>query len=125
MNDADSESKVSEMVDEVFSQSKYRFLLMIFMAIVASTGLVVISMAMYNGSGAAQLDLSRPGYNDVRDQVDKTDNTLTNFPETGSISQTVIDNFGKAYSAESQKIKAVDAFGGDPLSPEALGISAE
>ena len=125
MNDADSESKVSEIVDEVFSQSKYRFLLMIFMAIVASTGLVVISMAMYNGSGAAQLDLSRPGYNDVRDQVDKTDNTLTNFPETGSISQTVIDNFGKAYSAESQKIKAVDAFGGDPLSPEALGISAE
>ena len=125
MNDADSESKVSEMVDEVFSQSKYRFLLMIFLAIVASTGLVAISMAIYNSSGAAQLDLSRPGYNDVRDQVDKTDNTLTNFPETGNISQTVIDNFGKAYSAESQKIKAVDAFGGDPLSPEALGLSAE
>lgn len=125
MNDDDSESKVSEIVDEVFAQSKYRFLLLIIMSIAISGGLVAVSMAMYNVSGAAQLDLSRPGYNDVRDQVDKTDNTVILFPETGSISQSAINGFGKELTSESQKIQAVDAFGGDPLSPEALGLSAE
>lgn len=74
--------KFPKLLMKFFAQSKYRFLLLIIMSIAISGGLVAVSMAMYNVSGAAQLDLSRPGYNDVRDQVDKTDNTVILFPET-------------------------------------------
>ena len=121
---SEPESKVSEIVDEVFSRSKYRFLLMIFISIVAAGGLVAISMAMYSSSGAAQLDLSRPGYKDVRDKADKSDDSLTSFSETGTVSQKVIKNFSEQFDTSYQKLKSFDAFGGDPLNPTALGLGS-
>jgi hypothetical protein len=96
---------------------------MIFFAIAVSTVLVSISMSIYNSSGAAQLDLSRPGYQDVRDQADKNNSGFIDFSDMGSINQTVLNSFGNQYKTQSTKIKTVDAFGTDPLSPTALGIS--
>lgn len=119
----ESDSKVSEIVDEVFSRSKYRFLFMIFSSVIIAGGLVAISMAIYSSSGAAQLDLSRPGYKDVRSQADKSSDSFLDFAETGIMSQKVIDEFNKKFDAEYQKLKSFDAFGGDPLNPSALGIS--
>ena len=119
----ESESKMSEIVDEVFSRSKYRFLLMIFSAVIIAGGLVAISMAIYSSSGAAQLDLSRPGYKDVRSQADKSDDSFMDFSELGIVNQKVIDEFNKKFNAEYEKLKSFDAFGGDPLNPTALGLS--
>ncbi len=119
----DSDSKMSEMVDEVFSRSKYRFLFMIFSAVIIAGGLVAISMAIYSSSGAAQLDLSRPGYKDVRSQADKSSDSFMDFSELGTISQKVIDEFNKKFNVEYEKLKLFDAFGGDPLNPTALGLS--
>lgn len=125
MNEPESiQSEISEKVEEVLSQSKYRFLIMIFVAICISAGLVSISMSIYNSSGAAQLDLSRPGYQDVRDQADKNDNGLIDFSDIGPINQTILDNYYSQYKTQSDKIKIVNAFSTDPLSPEALGISS-
>jgi hypothetical protein len=123
MNETDS--KMSEIVDEVFSRSKYRFLLMIFLSVIVAGGLVSISMAMYSSSGAAQLDLSRPGYKDVRSKADKSSDSFMDFSELGTVTQKVIDEFNKKFDTESQKLKSFDAFGGDPLNPTALGISSE
>ena len=119
----ESDSKMSEIVDEVFSRSKYRFLFMIFSSVIIAGGLVAISMAIYGSSGAAQLDLSRPGYKDVRSQADKSSDSFLDFAETGIMSQKVIDEFNKKFDAEYKKLKSFDAFGGDPLNPSALGIS--
>jgi len=107
---------------EVTFISRYRFLLLIVISIVISFILVSISLAMYNSNGAAQLDLSRPGYQDVRSQAVTSDSDLQDFPSTGSISQTTISEFKLIYAGQAQKVNAVDAFGGDPLSPEALGL---
>ena len=53
-------------------------------SIVVALILVVVSMALYASSGAAQLDLSRPGYQSVQDKVDRTD-TFQSFSANGPV----------------------------------------
>lgn len=79
---------------------------------------------MYNGSGAAQLDLSRPGYISVRSQATNNSDDFGIYSSTGAMSKDVIVEFKTLYDSQAQKIKIVDAFGGDPLSPDALGLNA-
>jgi len=93
-------------------------LLLIITVIVAST-LTVVSVIIYNSSGAAQLDLSRPGYRSVSDQVEKNDEIDT-YGASGRVNKETIEEFMKLYDAQAAKAKAVDAFNGDPLNPEVL-----
>lgn len=104
--------------------SMSRFYLPIFMigSIFIALCLVVVSMTIYDKSGAAQLDLSRPGYVTVRSQSITNDNNFQSYSSTGSINKKSISEFKKVYDAQADKAKAVDAFGSDPLSPESLGI---
>ena len=102
--------------------NKYSFSIFIGLAILIAAVIVFISMAMYNSSGAAQLDLSRPGYKDVRAQAGKDDEAFQAYPPNGPISKDEIKKFKSAYDKQSKTIKDVDAFGGDPLSPESLGM---
>lgn len=103
---------------------KHLFGLMIGLAIAITAVLVATSMALYYSSGAAQLDLSRPGYDDVRDQIDKSDN-FNDYSSTGSLNSSAVVEFKIQFDEKAKKIESVDSFGGDPLSPVALGMVAE
>lgn len=119
------ETQTMKTEDEGSFRSKHRFFILIAASILVASVLVVISLAIYNGSGAAQLDLSRPGYNDIRAQVITTDSEIKNYSNLGPISQDAISEFKSIFGQQATKIKAVDAFGGDPLNPEALGITVK
>ena len=108
---------------ELTFQEKHQFSLMIILAILVSSVLVAISMTMYYSSGAAQLDLSRSGYKDVRAKV-KSANDFQDYSDSGAINQTTINEFKTLYNKQIKDIKSVDAFGGDPLKSEALGMGA-
>jgi hypothetical protein len=99
--------------------AKHRFMLLIFCTIVLALILTVISVSVYNLSGAAQLDLSRPGYQSVSDQVE-TNNSIQEYSPFGAVNKTTVDEFTKIYDEQAAKAKAVDAFNGDPLNPEVL-----
>ncbi len=103
--------------------SKHRFLIFICGSLLISFVIVLASMEMYNGSGAAQLDLSRPGYMSVRSMAGKNEDDFQSFSSSGQISKDIINQFKALYEKQSKKIKDVDAFVSDPLSPDALGIS--
>jgi hypothetical protein len=103
----------------------HNFKLFILGAVTLATVIVFISMNIYYGSGAAQLDLSRPGYVSVRAQASDANTDFQNFPSNGKLSVKVIQSFKSQYSLQAQKVKAVDAFGGDPLSPSVLGIDGQ
>jgi len=105
-------------------RARHSFLLFIVVSILIASVVIVISMIMYNGSGAAQLDLSRPGYVSIRSQATANDDDFQVYSSTGAIGKDVIAEFKALYDSQAQKIKIVDAFGGDPLSPDALGINA-
>lgn len=97
----------------------HRFILLIIGTIVVSIVLVVVSLVIYNVSGSAQLDLSRPGYQSVSGQVERG-NSIEGFEASGSVTTETINDFLKQYDEHAHKAKSVDAFNGDPLNPELL-----
>ena len=120
----ESHSPVEAVEEAVLSfRDKHRFLLLIVFTIVVSIILVTISLVIYNVSGSAQLDLSRPGYQSVSDQVDQ-DDTIDSYSAFGPVNKTTVEEFIKLYEEQAKKAKAVDAFNGDPLNPEVLEFGA-
>ncbi|MGY4893696.1 MAG: hypothetical protein ACO1N2_03335 [Candidatus Saccharimonadota bacterium] len=105
--------------DELGFWDRHRLSLLLIITIVIALCLTVVSVVIYNVSGAAQLDLSRPGYRSVSDQIDK-DSTVDEFSATGTVDKTTIEEFIKLYDTQAARAKAVDAFNGDPLNPEVL-----
>lgn len=98
---------------------QHKYLVLVGSVVVVSVLLTVISVVIYNVSGANQLDLSRPGYQSVSDQVQVTDN-IDEYSATGSFNSDAAQEFIELYDAQAKKAKAVDAFNGDPLNPEVL-----
>lgn len=71
--------------------------------------LVTIAMAVYNSSGAAQLDLSGPGYVSVR--KDLTDESRsTSFTATGELDSAAFDEFESLLKKRKQSIQAINGF---------------
>lgn len=118
------DNPTSTVINELSSSSKRRFLVFITVSILVSVFLVTVSMEIYKKSGATQLDLSRPGYISVRSQASANDDDFQNYSASGPINQNTISEFKTIYSQQVQKTKSVDAFGGDPLNPDSLGISS-
>jgi len=110
-------------VENLSFWGKRRFVLLIILAIIISSVLVSVAMMMYDGSGAAQLDLSRPGYVDVRNRTVDSSGEFKNYSSSGTIDQKSIDEFKALYDEQASKTKTADAFKGDPLNPDAMGIN--
>lgn len=115
------EPLITTIEEKVPFVGDHRFGIMISVSIVISLVFVFVSMALYNSSGAAQLDLSRPGYNDVRGGVDKTDN-YASYSSVGPMDFEVFSDFKAVYIEKTNRVASADAFSGDPLSPVALGF---
>lgn len=111
------------IVEELSFWDKHRFLLMVVIAIGIAFAMTFISMAMYTSSGTAQLDLSRPGYRGVSSQVNRDDSSFKNYSSIGPVNQESINEFKNLFNTQATSIQSADAFSGDPLSPEALGIN--
>ncbi len=103
--------------------AKNRFAIMIIASIAISLVLVVVAMWLYNISGAAQVDLSRPGYQSIRDRVVNDDAIGKPFPSTGAIDDSTLREFRQLFDATAYQIQSADSFTGDQLSDQALGIS--
>lgn len=99
----------------------HRLLLMVFGSVVVAGLLVMVSLALYYSTGASQLDLSRPGYSDIRDQV-RNDDDYKGFEANGPIDAESLAEFEKLYSQKLKEIEATDAFRNDVLSPKSLQI---
>ena len=120
VNEAVSHSQlvVAEAEQQGFWDT-HRLTLLLILTVLVAVILTVVSMAFYNLSGAAQLDLSRPGYQSVSDKVD-TETQIDTYSTTGPVNSETIQEFIKLYDEQAKKAKAVDAFNGDPLNPEVL-----
>jgi len=102
---------------------RHRFIFLIIFAITAAALLVSIAMALYDNSGAVQLDLSRPDYASVRSKA-VSSNTYDGFPAIGPINQDALKQFRALYDEQMKQAQAVDAFGGNSLDDATLGIDA-
>lgn len=100
----------------------YRRELTIFIAgsLVVALLMVIVSMAIYNSSGAAQLDLSRPGYKSVQDEV--TTDTFEGFPSDGAVTRNTIEQFKQLYGTQTGPVTDKNVFSPSALDDQALGI---
>jgi len=105
--------------DQLSFWDKHRLSLLLIITVLIAIVMTSISVFIYYNSGAAQLDLSRPGYRSVSDKVDQTDEIDT-YSAVGAVNKDTIQEFMKIYDTQASKAKAVDAFNGDPLNPEVL-----
>jgi hypothetical protein len=101
---------------------RQQLILFIFGSIVIALMLVALSLAMYASSGAAQLDLSRPGYKSVQNEVDQSD-SFQSFPADGPVSKNALDQFQKLYDKQTKLVQG-EAYNSSALDDSLLGIDA-
>src|SRR3954451_25062218 len=87
---------------------RHKFLVLVGITIVISLFLVGVALALYASSGAAQLDLSRPGYQSVRQQAVHSD-TFDGFSPTGALDKGALDQFEKLYDERAGQAMSVDS----------------
>lgn len=101
----------------------HRFWVMIMGALAVAFFLVLVAMNLYNSSGTAQLDLSRPEYEDVRDQVGRdTDNI--NFPSTGELDAAALDQFSELYHDKASKLRSGKYYSPGAMTDQTLSLPA-
>lgn len=111
-------------VQEPTIWSQHRFLIMIGSAVVISLFLVSVGLALYSNSGAAQLDLSRPGYASVRSEASKTADRYEGFSANGPIDKNTLSEFRKLYDEQAASATNFDAYANDVLNESVLKIDA-
>jgi hypothetical protein len=113
-------NSVARTAEEALSfWERHRLSLLLIITVIVAITMTSISVAIYNSSGAAQLDLSRPGYLSVSDKV-QTNDDINTYSASGAVNKETIEEFIKLYDAQVSKAMKVDAFNGDPLNPEVL-----
>lgn len=101
--------------------SEHKLILMIAGSIVVALILTSISMSLYTASGAAQVDLSRPGYQSVQKEA-KSSEKFDGFSASGEINEKVLDDFKKIYDKQAQQVSDINAFSSGVLDDATLKI---
>jgi hypothetical protein len=83
--------------------------------------LTMISVSLYIRSGASRLDLSRPGYEKVREQV-TSDNEDDTFSGTGPMNIDVVDQFQGIYNKKRSTISKLDPFSPTILEDDSIRL---
>lgn len=104
--------------------ARHNFVLLIVGTLAISLILVGISLWLYASSGTELLDLSRPGYQDVSKSLTSEDTSDKQFSSTGPLDHKAMTDFQSLYSDSVKKVTSGNPFGGDPLSPDTLGLSS-
>lgn len=101
--------------------NRHRLIFAIIFAICIGLLLTVISMSLYISSGASRLDLSRPGYERVRQQVSETADTDT-FASDGPLDSKAIDQFQGLFSKNRNILNKLDAYNGSQFNDDQLNL---
>lgn len=118
--------KLEELQKEASALPKHhrnKFFGLVAGVLAVSLFLVSVALSLYNSSGAAQLDLSRPGYQDVRKQA-KRDVATKAYSSTGALDQKALDEFAKLYDEQVKKATAPGSYDAAALSEESLQLLA-
>ena len=104
------------------STARRRFVIMMAGAILVSIFLVYVAMSLYRSSGTYQLDLSRPGYDDARQEATREREVFNGFASDGTINKQTLDEFNELYRQKAEEALSIDAFSGDALSDKTLSL---
>lgn len=101
----------------------HRIAVLVLITVVISFVFTSVGLFLYTNSGTVQIDLSRPDYEGISETAETHKGTYVEYPAIGPINETTLKEFDASYSKQIENMKSFDAFGGDPLDAEALGIN--
>ncbi|GHU08074.1 hypothetical protein FACS189431_3670 [Alphaproteobacteria bacterium] len=108
--------KVLELV------ARYRFAVMIILATAIALLLTSISITIYISSGAINVDLSRPGYEKVREDTAGDVEVEAPFPSSGPVDDSVRMDLLRRLDNLQADLDQMNDFGGDTLSDKSLEL---
>ncbi len=111
------EKKKRPSVDDLMRRIKWpfnRFYLFLVIAIIFATGLGLVSYKVYLVSDAASLDLSRPGFQKVRDEVSASKEEPI-LSSTGEVGQGFIHEVIDALDYYRNRVGSSTPFAPEPL----------
>ena len=101
------------------------FGLLVLGAIVIASSLVAISMGLYFRSGTAQLDMSRPSLQAVRNKAQQTER-FEGFTADGPLDKKSLDEFEKLYDTKAKEVqRSTKEFFPEDMTDATLGIRVE
>ncbi len=108
---------------EMTGWERHRFFALIVGVILISTFLVSVSMSLYNSSGAAQVDLSRPGYQSIQKEASREATSAQDaFPSTGKLDAAAFDSFNKSYNNHADRVVNATNFDAEALRTDTLQV---
>lgn len=103
---------------------RYKFTFGVIIAIGICLSLTVFSVFLYEVTGTAKLDLSRPGYEGARQKIATSPPSEKSFDPGGPLDGEVLDDYLKKYKTQSQRIDKYDNFDPHLLDDTPLGLSS-
>jgi hypothetical protein len=91
-------------------------------ALIIAMTLTSISLWLYKDSGAAKLDLSRPGYEKVREDVKDDGDSTKPFSPTGNLDTSAVSDFRSRYEGIKARLDQMNSYGDTAISDENLGL---
>jgi len=110
---------IQEDVRELTHWESHRFFGLVVCVIVIAIFLVSVALSLYQSSGAAQLDLSRPGYSDVRKEAAQGESTVS-YPANGTLDERSLADFRKLYGDRMNRATATRSFDPAAMSDDSL-----
>lgn len=116
--------KSNALSEKCFIRPGQKLAILIVGSVLLSLTFVCISMWLYSATGAEQVDLSRPGFKDVRGQSFQRneDEDSLEYSNTGPINKESLDEFEKKFDKAVKDATSVESFASDVLSDKSLGI---
>lgn len=99
----------------------HQFLFFIIFCIVVAFVMTMISLQLYKHSGAMKLDMSRPGYEQVRSEVEKSRDDQP-YSATGELNEAAIDDFNNRIDRYKQELKNLGTYDNSIISDENLNL---
>jgi ABC-type Na+ efflux pump permease subunit len=104
----------------------HQFVVMIALVLAMSLFLVYVALSLYQSSGTLQLDLSRPGYDNARQEAIKGDSVFKGYAADGPINAASLKEFDELYKQKAaEALIEIDAFSGDALTDATLTLDRD
>lgn len=120
-----TEEPQAEQHGAVAQIQRHQFTTFLVGSVLIALFLVYIALNLYISSGTIQLDLSRPGFDQAREEAVKENQVFEGFSADGKINAESLEEFDTLYTQELSDATAIDAYAGTPLTNEALQIPNE
>lgn len=101
--------------------SNYKFVLMVIAAMIVTIVLCGTSIYIYVSTGAINIDLSRPGYEQNREDTIYEEDS-TSFSSSGPINSDAMEDFYQRLDRLQDELNGMNSFSSDIMTDEALGL---